>query len=532
MPTKISGRQNEVGEQYSLSLGLIYVFNLIVGTGALTMPNAIAETGWLIGVIMIVFIAFMSFVTATFTIEAMACANAFTKWSTRQRQSKKMDKEVADSDERDITPQRVPSGAAVPGSDMNVNSDEADERSSLIDKPFDRESVSDEPDYYDISLRIEFGEMAAMFLNRCGMVTFYLIIIIYLFGDLAIYAAAVPKSLRDVICNYHHNVTPGIASNVTQNNTLKENEPCFGDKLDGLTRFEMYQIMLTVFFVCQLPFVFFNVQKTKWLQIITSSLRWISFIMMISISIWRIAVGQGAQPSVANITGIPTLFGSAIYSFMCHHSLPSLISPIKDKTKTNKLFVIDYTIIMFFYVFLCMTAIFAFDPLQDIYTLNFAPNAPDSVDLPGAWIWVKYFVALFPVFTISASFPIIAITLRNNLKALFQPKSRPYHKCVDRVLFPFVTIVPPIVIVYFTNDVSLLVGITGAYAGAGIQYLIPAFVVWEARKQLNPIFGPNFQNKHKSPFSHCAWVWLVVGWCCIALIFVTWDLIAKRIGKG
>jgi len=80
--------------------------------------------------------------------------------------------------------------------------------------------------------------------------------------------------------------------------------------------------------------------------------------------------------------------------------------------------------------------------------------------------------------------------------------------------------------------VSLLVGITGAYAGAGIQYLIPAFVVWEARKQLNPIFGPNFQNKHKSPFSHCAWVWLVVGWCCIALIFVTWDLIAKRIGKG
>jgi len=527
MPTKITGRQNDVGEQYSLGLGLVYVFNLIVGTGALTMPKAIGETGWLIGVIMIVFIAFMSFVTATFTIESMACANAFAKWSARTRQSKKMDKEVADSDEIDIAPERVPSGsagAAVPASEMNVNSDEADERNPLIDKSPDKESLSAEPDYYDISQRIELGEMASMFFNKCGVVAFYLIIIVYLFGDLAIYGAAVPKSLRDVICNYHHNGT--------DNKTLIEDDPCFTDQPDGLSRFEMYQIMLTVFFVCMLPFVFFNVQKTKWLQIITSALRWISFMVMISIAIWRIAIGHRAEPSVATVSGIPTLFGAAIYSFMCHHSLPSLISPIKDKTKTTKLFVIDYTLIMFFYAFLCLTAIYAFDPLQDLYTLNFAPNSPDSVDLPGAWVWIKYFVALFPVFTISASFPIIAITLRNNLKTLFQPKSRPYHKCVDRVLFPFVTIIPPIVIVYFTNDVSALVGITGAYAGAGIQYLLPAFLVWEARKQLNPIFGPNFKNKHKSPFSHCAWVWIVVGWCCVALVFVTWDLIAKRIAKG
>ena len=32
-----------------------------------------------------------------------------------------------------------------------------------------------------------------------GVVIFYVCIIVYLYGDLAIYAAAVPKSLRDVI---------------------------------------------------------------------------------------------------------------------------------------------------------------------------------------------------------------------------------------------------------------------------------------------------------------------------------------------
>ena len=32
---------------------------------------------------------------------------------------------------------------------------------------------------------------------------------------------------------------------------------------------------------------------------------------------------------------------------------------------------------------------------------------------------IHYFLSLFPVFTLSTNFPIIAITLRNNLKGLF-----------------------------------------------------------------------------------------------------------------
>merc|ERR1711942_526383 len=92
------GRLTNVGEEYTLGVALVYVFNLIVGTGALTMPKAIAEAGWIVGIVMIVFIAFMSFVTATFTIESMACANALSKWTLQQKQSKKQDKFVADSD--------------------------------------------------------------------------------------------------------------------------------------------------------------------------------------------------------------------------------------------------------------------------------------------------------------------------------------------------------------------------------------------------------------------------------------------------
>lgn len=42
-----------------LQVGLVYMFNLIVGTGALTMPKAFATAGWLVSLILLVFLGFM-----------------------------------------------------------------------------------------------------------------------------------------------------------------------------------------------------------------------------------------------------------------------------------------------------------------------------------------------------------------------------------------------------------------------------------------------------------------------------------------
>lgn len=67
-------------------MGLIFVFNLIVGTGALTLPSVFAKAGWLLGFVVIIFLAFMSYITVTFVIESMACANAIAHW-TRMRVS-------------------------------------------------------------------------------------------------------------------------------------------------------------------------------------------------------------------------------------------------------------------------------------------------------------------------------------------------------------------------------------------------------------------------------------------------------------
>jgi hypothetical protein len=61
-------------------------------------------------------------------------------------------------------------------------------------------STEKEADHlFHIKSKFEMSEMSALFFNTIGQVFFYLAMILYLYGDLAIYDAAVPKSLRDTI---------------------------------------------------------------------------------------------------------------------------------------------------------------------------------------------------------------------------------------------------------------------------------------------------------------------------------------------
>ncbi|XP_075033990.1 transmembrane protein 104 [Mixophyes fleayi] len=485
----MAGDITETGELYSPFVGLVYMFNLIVGTGALTMPKAFANAGWLVSLILIIFLGFMSYMTTTFVVEAMAAANAQLRW-------KRWEKEVeVDSSE-----------------DSDNESRSADGYDSSEVRPIlsvQRRGLSDP---FDIVERVEMGQMASLFFNKVGVNLFYLCIIIYLYGDLAIYATAVPLSLVQVTCS------SGNQSCGTQTGERNDTDPCWGN----IRRIDAYRIYVAIFVLLLGPFTFFNVQKTKYLQILTSLMRWIAFIIMIVIALIRIGKGEGTgHPPLAEVSGIRNLFGVCVYSFMCQHSLPSLITPVSRKKHLTGLVLLDYILVLSFYSLLCFTAIFCFasGALMDMYTLNFSGCSPFVPAVIG------YFLGLFPVFTISTNFPIIAVTLRNNWKTLFHRDGGTYPWLVDRIVFPLITLVPPIIVAFCTNHLEVLVSVTGAYAGNGIQYVIPAFLVFYSRKDSALVYGPELENKHRSPFKQVGWVWFVLLWALSCFIYVTANII-------
>ncbi|KAF6213342.1 hypothetical protein GE061_011061 [Apolygus lucorum] len=288
---------------------------------------------------------------------------------------------------------------------------------------------------FTLDVKVELSEMANTVFNHYGQFLFYICLCVYLYGDLTIYSAAVSKSIVDTFCN-----------NVTDNATMST--MCWEGY--NFTVGGMYKICLGCFLLLLGPYVFFNVQKTKILQIITSVSRWLTFSVMISLAIWRLSSSsyEHGMPSKAKWIGTPAMFGSSIYSFMCHHSLPGLISPIKDKKYLYAYLAVDYLAILAFYLTLCLTAVFAFPSIQELYTLNFAPNM-DSEKIG----YVGYILALFPVYTLTTSFPIIAITLRGNLQAMFV---KCQWRILQSVILPIVAVVPPVIIAMTTLNIETL----------------------------------------------------------------------------
>uniref|UniRef100_J3S9Q6 Transmembrane protein 104 n=1 Tax=Crotalus adamanteus TaxID=8729 RepID=J3S9Q6_CROAD len=495
----MAGSITDTGELYSPYVGLIYMFNLIVGTGALTMPKAFATAGWLVSLILIMFLGFMSYMTTTFVMEAMAAANA-------QLHLKRMEKHKEDNNDEEDSSSEI--------SDSEVHPD-VYERSET--RPILSVQKRGAPNIFEITKRVEMGQMASMFFNKVGVNLFYFCLIIYLYGDLAIYAAAVPVSLMQVTCTMTGNHSCSVEDGTKYNDTDK----CWGP----IRRIDAYRIYLAVFTLLLGPFTFFNVQKTKYLQIMTSLMRWLAFIIMIIVALLRISKGQGeGHPPLAQLSGVRNLFGVCVYSFMCQHSLPSLITPISQKKHVNKLVLLDYVLILGFYSLLSFTAIYCFrnGTLMDMYTLNFT-NC-DIVNIA----FIRYFLGLFPVFTISTNFPIIAVTLRNNWKTLFHREGGTYPWVVDRIFFPVITLIPPIVVAFCTHDLESLVGITGAYAGNGIQYIIPAFLAYYSRKETRTTFRNSALNKHLSPFRHTFWIGFVLLWGLFCFLFVTANIILSE----
>ncbi|XP_011494382.1 PREDICTED: transmembrane protein 104 homolog [Ceratosolen solmsi marchali] len=496
-----------------LQVGLIYVFNIIVGTGALALPAVLGRAGWLLGSFVILVLALISFITVTFVIETMASANAILTWTKIQELMR-----IGQAQERPIDGSETEAMQAV-GPSTSDSEDTPLVTPSL--KNSERIDVSYR--YYSIDDKIEMGEMASIFFNKIGTIMFYACLAIYLYGDLSIYGTAIAKSVADVSCTY-------IPQNYTCNDIIPDNEHCW--ESINLSRFDAYRLFLTVFILSLGPFAFFNVQKTLYLQILTTMMRWLAFMIMILYTIQKLIIdGAQGKPSKADSAGLPGLFGVCVYSFMCHHSLPALLTPISNKSMLNRSVGFDFLLISFFYLLLALTGIFAFEHLDDLYTLDFGPrNCSTSSNI--FIVIIEYFLALFPVFTLSTSFPIIAITLRNNLQYLFFRDNESYNFCLSKLIFPILAVLPPYLIAMSTKNLTVLVSITGSYAGAGIQYLIPTFLVYNARKQTAQVFTQEVTNKFASPFASHYWLIFIFLWSIVCVSLVSINLIDKHLSSS
>eukprot|EP00013_Stygamoeba_regulata_P007353 CAMPEP_0177631576 /NCGR_PEP_ID=MMETSP0447-20121125/1824_1 /TAXON_ID=0 /ORGANISM="Stygamoeba regulata, Strain BSH-02190019" /LENGTH=572 /DNA_ID=CAMNT_0019133071 /DNA_START=138 /DNA_END=1853 /DNA_ORIENTATION=- len=566
-----------VGEGYSNPVAFAFVFNLIIGVGALSQPYGFEQAGLFLGILLLILLCFVAYMAVSWLIEVQACSNALL-WkngdpseSTAEllgdsaeavSEATPLLNSAAASDNLDYSlaprykatnssmtvQQRRSSSSSSSGSSGSSSPQQPSiERYSsssieFLDPPrssleeydaFEKDLVvagvqssapqdgelglvtaSSTP--FDIVRRVEMGPMANLFCGIAWEIFFYVLLVIYLYGDLAIYAAAVPTSLQAVTGGW-----------------------------GPFSRDDVYYVYLALFAILVVPFCFFDFQKTKYLQLFTIITRNFALFMMIIIAFVTVGQGLGApivDVSVVRWKGLPSLFGVLIYSFMCHHSLPSLISPIKDKKWVSVMLAADYCVILFVYAALNYSALLAFSDKDDLACSSFYPCQIESfytntfVSYPIQWMGI--FLALFPVFTLSTNYPLISITLRNNLAQLLSyfesedKKGVAGHYCgctagdrqcmldcgcwdqcgggrfawhrIKKYVYAALASFPPILVAFLVHDVSILVDFTGSYAGLGIQWVMPGVLVWYSRRRMAKEL-PGVKNPHESWFKHVAW---------------------------
>ena len=243
------------------------------------------------------------------------------------------------------------------------------------------------------------------------------------------------------------------------------------------------------------------------------------------LTIIRLAQGQSNIPEIADFNNLPTLFGVSVFSFQIHHLLPGVVTPMKRKNRINWLMAATFASVLLFYLILAITGSFAFRAceMNDLFHLDFF-NPGDSIGR----LVVGTYLALFPFLVLSTRFPLNGIALRENLIALSKEVLKPWYgdkelpKIISRIIFTTLALIPAIVISFSTQQNSLLISVTGAFPGVGIQYFLPAAFVLMGRRTLIKEFG-SYHNKHKSPFSHFVIVGAVVVWACVSILLIIVD---------
>ena len=218
------------------------------------------------------------------------------------------------------------------------------------DSKEDLKEKTNTPTCFSLSERIELNEMVEMLFkdaskegkrskwNLSLMVFLNASLIIYLTGTMATYSALIASTFKSLIT-------------------------------DRIADIDSYYIFMAVTVCIGAPLSFGNFQNTKYIQIVICAARFSVYtIMVITTAVYFFqgdADNNNDRPKdfdkyYVNFSGISSLYGNIVFTFMTHHSLPGLLSPIRPERHIKKVLATSLMFCGTAYIILCSFGMLAF----------------------------------------------------------------------------------------------------------------------------------------------------------------------------
>ena len=307
-----------------------------------------------------------------------------------------------------------------------------------------------------------------------------------------------------------------------------------------------------VFGFLSIYFSFGNIENAKILQIVTTILRFLVTLLMCAGAIYYMGTDG---PSVAPVfdwdkqmQALAQVFGNTTFVFIYHHSVSGIIYPVRPQKHVRKMFLISNIVGSLFLCTEALLAYFAFSGLKNLCSNDddpsFKPTFPCKVNslynenflgLPG----IGQICNFYPMLNVAAV-PILNITLRNNLldalpiKRWIKNSGRCLwlledHRNLIKGVWSIILSIPVFAVVLTYREVQNMVTISGGICGSFILLIIPATVVYYARR-LDLETKLNEKNPNKSPFSSF-WIIVIYVWAITTLTAVTIKLAQGGVGE-
>jgi len=460
---------------------MAYTVNFMVGTGFLTLPRAVVDSGLVLGTFVLFGTGLLSIIASDCTLEALARAGPILKLRTPRATG------LAGQISRENSDSAFPYGAVL---EPEEESDEDKEKKSSTLRGV-AGSLGEEPWLLGQG-RIEMPQLVHIFLGESGSRAYVGLVIIYIYAAMWAYCVLVASTLSTAL-------------------------PLTGNETEGkLYSYWLYLVsfgLMTTFFSTRDltgPFmsslnIAFTYGRMAMVLAVTVTL---------SHGLWRAYFDDNDDASGGNYgflgggggptglgsdladgvyepsapaplwrpEGLPTMLPTTIYSLIFHYSIPTLAEPMRDKKMVGSAFSMSVlvTVVAYWLISVAAGAYFGGDTMPAV-SLNWASYRPAGAFAPFGAV-VRNFVVFFPALSLVSSYPLLAITLSNNMEAVSTLE-------LPRSAWRVLAAAPPVVISVFVTDLTTVTAVAGLF-GYIVVLIFPLLLQRASARACSELLGP------------------------------------------
>lgn len=469
IPESVSGRKHSLpileSGQFTPFVALCFTLNYVLGVGALGIPFSFQSAGLILSTAVMVAVALVTYLMLLWTIETLSIAQVFFA----------------------IDNEGVLANEAMDG-ERHILREGFDASSSLIPVHL-----------FEITRKLEVTALCDLILGPWGKLAFQIALFFSLYSTLWAYAAVFESSFQSILSGF-------------------ESTPLF---------------LVSVFAVVVIPLSCLELTEQIFFQVFLTSFRaFVFFIMFISCSIASSTNPVSDEPiPLAKWDSVSLIFTASSFALLFQPSAPGLIFPLKDQTKASSVFARAIVICVLLYFGLsCAAAIYFRDKLKPSVNLNWRSFSFSKDGKKGLGTLVmNYILVLFPAIDTISVFPLLTVTLGNNLLFALGPflETRISSALARRVLCRLLACIPPLIASYFIQRLDTILQISGIFS-AYIAFVNPSLLIHLAHKRMSKEFGAVQRTKHSALYSH-RYLALAAGFAgCVAIVIVIVSLASKK----